>query len=206
LLRQVSLPPELESVDANTRERSGTCLVCHAPTRPDKHRATVPEASQAFIWAGRGGLDPDTGAAVNETGAHAKIAGGCVACHRVGPSGLERGAGHAFEAHLEQCRLCHAELPAPRSFVSEATRLWQALAARGPAPRAQRPSTSSAEPLHARAHDIALNAELGRAQYNVALVLADRAAHVHNPRYVKKLLHLARRALESHEQPKGAGR
>jgi hypothetical protein len=119
---------------------------------------------------------------------------------------LERGADHAFKAGAAQCALCHAEPSEQVSLVPEAERLWQELVTQKAVRRVDPSGATTEEPLHAQGYEVVLNSRLGRAAYNVALVIADRAAHVHNPKYAKKLLRLARETLDSHKSSQGAAR
>ena len=129
-----------------------------------------------------GGIDPASGQPMVGAAPHAAVPGGCIGCHLQGPGAVARGAGHAFVASRSSCIPCHAQ-PFPPSDVKErAQRLWAAWrrAARAPAPG----------PAPAHASDVRLDraTPLGRAGWDVLLVLEDRAAAAHNARYARALL------------------
>jgi hypothetical protein len=172
LLREIAAPPALGKVPSGART---VCLGCHAPD------GETP-SSAAALWLGRGGLDPDSGRALEGPAPHAAIAGGCVGCHRA--EGGARGAGHRFAASAAACRGCHGPLPVAPEIRDRALRLWSAL---GQAP--------SNDPPHASRPTIDRGTARGRAAWNVLLVLEDPAAAAHNPRYARRLLDAAAGAL-----------
>jgi hypothetical protein len=163
-------------------EKSEVCLACHAPEAADG----APPASAAALWLARGGLDPSTGAALAGPAPHAALAGGCVGCHQGGPA-VERGAGHGFVAGTGACARCHPKPLAPDDLPARARSLWAALRA-GAAP-------DEAGPPHARAARLDRATPLGRAAWDVALVLEDPAAAAHNAPYARMLLAAAEKAL-----------
>jgi hypothetical protein len=190
LLADVKLPPGAA--------RSGVCLGCHTPGRDE----TAPAASAAALWLGRGGLDPRTGAALDGAAPHAAVAGGCVGCHRAGPSGVERGAGHAFATERAGCASCHPRgLPAD-DLPARARGLWEAwrVAAGGRAPPAE---AGAGAPPHAGEARLDRATPLGRAGWNIALVLEDPAAAAHNAPYARMLLAAAERTLNGAGTPPG---
>ncbi|HSZ82942.1 MAG TPA: hypothetical protein VLA14_11700, partial [Polyangia bacterium] len=146
---------------------SAICLGCHAPEPTDD----APAASAAALWLGRGGLDPRTGAALAGPTPHASIVGGCVGCHDAGPRDVARGAGHAFVAGTTTCARCHDRAFPADALRADARALWSALRARtGAAPDA------GGAPPHARAARLDRATPLGRAAWDVSLVLEDPAA------------------------------
>jgi hypothetical protein len=164
---------------------ASVCLNCHAPDAGDAR----PRASAAALWFGRGGLDPATGAPLNGAAIHAGVAGGCIGCHRSGPDNLERGAGHGFKAAASACAACHPTTAPPAAVRSRAQALWRQLTGREPA-----------GPAHARDDDgvrIDRRTPLGRATWNLLLVLEDPAAGAHNARYANALLDAAAPVIEA---------
>jgi hypothetical protein len=183
LAREAPPPALFEGALAKGAQKSDICLACHAPAPGDG----APSASAAAIWAGRGGVDPATGSPLNGVSQHGSVTGGCVGCHRSGPPGLGRGAGHAFAARSDDCAGCHAERSDP-SIRERAVSLWArevGAANKPPAP----------EPPHAGRVKIDRAAPRGRAVWNVALVLEDPAADRHNAPYARALLDAAEQIL-----------
>ncbi len=170
LLRRIALPAGFAHVPKDAREASAVCFDCHTPD-PE---ASVPSASAAALWAGRGGIAPNTGAPLLGKSPHTAIDGGCGGCHQ----------GHDFRAS-RQCKECHPGRVMDPSIRARAETLWPKLVARG---GAKVPSGDRA--LHAVAQ-IDRGTALGRAAYDVMLVLGDRGAAAHNARYAKKLLDAA---------------
>ncbi|HKQ70047.1 MAG TPA: hypothetical protein VJT73_11945 [Polyangiaceae bacterium] len=188
LLRSTTLPRWFDAIAEAARTRSGVCLACHAPDPS----SGLPEASAALLWAGRGGLDPETGAEVVEPAAHTSIDGGCVGCHDAGPGGIERGVGHAFRANAERCAKCHDPVPAApgAALRQRALELFRRLAD-------GRDEANGDRPLHARREAPPRRAtSLERAAYDVALVLEDPAAGAHNANYARHLLTIAEQAVD----------
>jgi hypothetical protein len=187
LPRDVAVPALFADSLSPRTKKSRVCLACHAPLPDD----ATPTASASAIWAGRGGLDPATGAPLVGNAPHGDMEGGCVGCHREGPPGVERGANHAFQARQEGCIKCHAEKSEPHLYA-RAEALWTLL--RGAAPK------TASRPLHADGTRFDRSTPRGRAQWNVALVLEDRAADAHNAPYARLLLDAAERTL-GHGRP-----
>jgi hypothetical protein len=179
LLADAALPP--------SSQNSQACLSCHTPDA----REGVPAASSAALWLGRGGLDPATGAALAGPAPHGAIERGCVGCHGNGPA-VDRGASHAFVAGTGGCARCHPKALPQDDLRARAGALAAALRERGvnsPAPRAD------GAPPHAGDARLDRATPLGRAAWDVALVLEDRAAAAHNAPYARLLLAAAERAL-----------
>jgi len=177
LLRETPVPAMLAGTRANV------CLPCHTPDEADAR----PSASAAAVWLGRGGLDPTTGAPLTGAPLHAGIAGGCVGCHRGGPGDVERGAGHGFRAPASVCAPCHGQALMTSDVRARAGELWRSL-------RKQEPPT----PAHADATvSVDRRTPLGRAAWNVLLVLEDRGAGAHNARYARALLDAAASVIEA---------
>jgi hypothetical protein len=176
LLRAVPRPALLAGAAVPApAPKSEVCLACHAPEASDG----TPAASAAALWLGRGGLDPASGGPLPGSAPNATAAGGCIGCHRSGPA-VEHGAGHGFVAS----KIAVDDLgPRARS-------LWTAL--RG---RLRLPLPEGDQPPHALGSSIDRSEPLGRAAWDVALVLEDPAAAAHNAPYARQLLAAAERAL-----------
>jgi hypothetical protein len=173
-------PPPALLAGAAASGRSAVCLGCHTPDRDEPR----PSATAAALFYGRGGLDPASGAPLSGAVTHARVAEGCVGCHRSGPAAVERGAGHRFATAPSTCASCHTQ-PAPASDVVErARRLWASW--RGP---------DAGGPPHAGDARLDRRTPRGRAAWNVLLVLEDPAAGIHNAPYARTLLAAAERAL-----------
>jgi hypothetical protein len=182
LLRDVDVLAVLPGAPDAARGASRVCVPCHSPGN-----SALPEATSAAIWAGRGGLSPETGAALDGSAPHASDARGCLRCHDSGPAALERGKGHAFAPSPASCAPCHAEPPKRRPELAlEARELVAELL-----PLASRKLGSL--PLHAEALAPTLPPTAARALRNALLVLEDPAADVHNPDYARRLLDVARK-------------
>jgi hypothetical protein len=180
LLREGTTPAALAPLPASAAQAvktTGICLPCHAP-QMDADR--WPSASASALVFGRGGVDPETGAPLTAPAPHATQARGCLACHGAGPPALERGRSHAFLATEASCRPCHPAGKAVPDLRAEAARLRDRLL----------PGSSSDGPrlLHARGVRLDRRSSMGRALWNVALVLEDPAAATHNAGYARLLL------------------
>lgn len=188
LLRDVDVLAALPGAPAAARGASRVCIACHSPGND-----ALPAASAAAIWAGRGGVDVETGAAIDGPAPHASDARGCLRCHDSGPANLERGKGHAFAPGPASCTPCHAEEPKRRpELAREARELVAELLPRALARREQ-----ALEPFHSEALEVALPATKERALRNALLVLEDPASDVHNPDYARRLLDIARKQSKS---------
>ncbi len=192
LLRYFPLPTLIANVPELDHSPSTACLVCHAPDG----QSTLPQASASALLAGRGGIDPKTGAALTGPTPHLGVTGGCIGCHDRGPSDLEHGASHAFAANPARCPSCHTTPPAPPdSLVPQAKELWKKLVSRRVVTHVPTPDASA--PLHATDFlRVGANQPLARAAKNLALLLDDRAATVHNPSYANRLLQISREAID----------
>ncbi len=193
LVRDVPLPESLEG--ASVPRPSRVCLRCHAPVASfapgARGRTLSPAASAAAIWAGRGGVDPQTGAPLEAPSVHRGVDGGCIGCHSAGPSGLERGAGHAFKAGTTTCATCHTgEVPDSRAIEREIHEQAVTVLARLVE---MTPSISTDWPGHTQGLTLA-NDRIGRAAYDALLVLEDPAAAAHNAPFARVLLEAANRA------------
>ena len=167
---------------------SALCGACHAP-----EEVGAPGSSAAAIWAARGGVDPQSGAPLESVPVHGGV--GCIECHRAGPSELTRGAAHAFRADGSACKRCHAERDArtaQQALEGRARQLWNRIAQ---ARRGAALDAESATPLHASSPAMDATTPLGRAAFDVLLVLEDRAAAIHGPAYARALLDAAERGL-----------
>jgi hypothetical protein len=180
LLANITLPP--------AAEKSRVCLGCHTPDATEK----APSASAAALWLGRGGLEPETGKALVGATPHAAVAGGCVGCHRAGPSSVEHGAGHAFAASPAACTPCHAQPLPANDLRARALALWAVWRA-----RAGDAAKGRDGPPHAGgAPGLDRRTPLGRAAWDLSLVLEDPAAATHNGAYARVLLAAAERILK----------
>ena len=169
-----------------SRRATSRRLAC-AVTRPIP-TAAAPAASAAALWLGRGGLDPETGRPLPGPAPHAGVAGGCVGCHRNARVSVERGAGHAFAATPASCLPCHRQPLPPSDLTARAQRLWGSWRGTGDA-------AAGATPVHAGGVHVDRTTPLGRAAWDVLLVLEDPAAGAHNPRYARELLTIAEPAI-----------
>jgi hypothetical protein len=197
LLRELPRPATIASLPAATSGPSVVCLGCHAPANTDR----VPEASAASLWSASGGVEPENGSALAGTAVHASHPRGCLSCHDAAEPGVERGASHGFRASRSRCAPCHASPPAPAPEIrTRAGALRELLEARLGSPLR---NPRNAGPPHAERRALP-NSSLGRALYDVLLVLEDPAADVHNPAYARLLLERAEAALRpgSASQPK----
>jgi hypothetical protein len=187
LLRATPIPSLLDAASAAVRGPSRVCFACHAPD------GEQPSASAAAIWAGRGGLDPETGAAFLGSAPHATETRGCLGCHAAGPDSLSLGKGHAFRATSTVCARCHDEaIPRSPALAARARALFERLAP-------ERTHAPAGQPPHAVPSGHARSAARQRALHDVLLVLEDPAADVHNRTYAALLLDRAERVLSTPE-------
>jgi hypothetical protein len=182
LLRELPLPRMLGTLPPSMLGSSRVCVSCHAPSS----ETDLPEASASALLLARGGTEPRSGASLLGAAPHAAALDGCLSCHRSGPEGLGRGASHAFAVAADACTACHASRPRDPSLAVRARSLFERLAG-SPA--------NAASPPHAVAARIPRDPVKARAFANVALVLEDPAADVHNPRYATHLLDTAEAAI-----------
>jgi hypothetical protein len=178
-LLRAPTPPVL-LVGVAPPDRSAVCLGCHTPDADEPR----PSATAAAIFFGRGGVDPTSGAPLPGGVTHARVADGCLGCHRSGPSAVERGAGHRFATAPSTCRSCHAQVPPTSDLAGRARRLWQLW----------RGADTAVGPPHAGSVRPDRRTPRGRAAWNVLLVLEDPAAAAHNAPYARALLAAAERA------------
>jgi hypothetical protein len=204
LLRTVDVSKLLPGAPPSAEGTSRVCIGCHSPGSEP-----LPAASAAALWAGRGGLDPETGEALEWPAPHAKNGAGCMTCHHSGPvrpmsraghpqgdKGFERGAGHAFQVGARVCARCHDQPPKRRPELADRARA--VLDELVPLARGR----SRAIPIHADELELKLTGEKARALRNVLLVLEDGAADVHNPAYAEVLLSSAEKASSAGKLPK----
>lgn len=183
LLRDSALPTTLTNPPASFQGVSRVCIGCHAPSS----NTLRPEASAAALVAGRGGLEPSTGAPLLLDGPHATAPKGCLSCHDSGPDGLLLGQSHGFRASEQSCKRCH-DAPKPRD-PSLAARARELLARLDPA----HTQGDVSKPWHATYELLLPTPQQTRALRNVLLVLEDPAADVHHPAYARALLDAAER-------------
>jgi hypothetical protein len=178
LLRAPAPPALLAGVAPG---RSAICLGCHTPDRDEGK----PSASAAALFYGRGGVDPETGAPLAGAVAHARVADGCVGCHRSGPTNVEHGAGHRFATAWRTCAPCHPTPVSGSDLPERARRLWAAWRGGG----------GGEVPAHAGELRLDRSTARGRAGWNILLVLEDPAAAAHNAPYARSLLAASERAM-----------
>ena len=186
LLRNVPLPDELEADGGAERYgASAVCIACHAPVPGEK----VPSASAAAIWAGRVAIALPSAAGAPSPAPHGQVP--CVACH-----GGEVKTDHSFRADHGSCTRCHAGGAPPEDRADEhgrtvrqrALALWAELRVRLELP------AEGAGPAHASSLEAAMTTASGsspalaRALYEVALVVEDPAAGVHNAPFARQML------------------
>jgi hypothetical protein len=201
LLRAPRLAPMFDDLPAEARARSATCLVCHAP----RDASRLAPASASAVWAGRAGVDPETGALLAGPSPHLSIEGGCLGCHREGPDGVELGKSHGFRADRRQCASCHADPALAVVWTDERARmekeardLWNELFALRTLVRAEsEPREISSSPPHATTTTQRnMDTPLGRAAYDLSLLLEDRGFLAHNLPYARLLLEKAKKPIE----------
>jgi hypothetical protein len=176
--------------------RSTVCALCHSPVTGEPN----PSASSAALWGGSVQLPalrpsasgPPVWVLFTGPTAHLEVAGGCVGCHgRKG--GLEaRDTDHSFRVDRTTCAPCHADGvtqertgPADRSVRQRAIKLRDDVARLCTAAGTPAPN----DPPHAAGTGAACSGdELVRARYEVALVLEDPAAEIHNAPFARALL------------------
>lgn len=173
LARKPAVPTALVGSFSSKADRSRVCLACHTASPGE----ATPSGTAANLWLGRGGLDPATGVALDGPAPLADLEGGCIGCHHTGPTEVARGATHAFRAERNG--------PGDPKIAERARSIWARLQKSHVAVAAGR------EPSHATGSKIDTSTPLGRASWDVALVLEDRAADAHNPAYGKRLLDVA---------------
>lgn len=168
LLRRVPLAAAYAKLPVTATERSSACIACHTP-----ELRTGSGPSSALIWAGSGVDDPLSGEPLVGGAPHAAVPGGCVGCHSASSAADARGGGHDFRADPSRCTSCHAERPIEYRIFERARHLLGV-------------TRAAREPPHARPGAVVSVAD--RARGLARLVLEDRGAAVHNPRYAEALL------------------
>jgi len=176
LLRRAPLGNAYADLPESALTRSSACIYCHSPTENSS-------PSSSAIWAGRGAIDPVSSEPMLGPAPHASVPGGCVGCHRADEGDLEHGHGHDFRATRDGCLRCHGERQASPDLFDRAREL---LTRAGVGPHSELPA-------HAR--ESSANSVRERAIELARLVLEDRGAAVHNPRYAEFLLDRAEQVL-----------
>lgn len=174
LLRRAPLASTFADLPESALERSLACIYCHTPSDNSS-------PSSSLIWAGRGANDPVSLLPLVGPAPHASV--GCVGCHRQKSDADARGHGHDFRARRDGCARCHGERSGASNLFDRARELLT-MANEGP---------HSELPAHARPKTTSTPRE--RAIELVRLVLEDRGAAVHNPRYAEFLLERAAQIL-----------
>ena len=176
LLRRAPIADTFSDLPESALERSSACIYCHAPNESSS-------PSSSLIWAGRGAIDPLSLLPLLGPAPHASV--GCVDCHRQDSSSHAHGRGHDFRALRDSCTRCHGER---KTTIDVFERARQLLTLANVGPRSEIPA-------HARPRSATTPRE--RAIELVRLVLEDRGAAVHNPRYAEFLLERAAQILNS---------
>jgi hypothetical protein len=186
LLRDAQAPEWIASPSTSVAladRRARICIACHAPI-PERLDA---DASAAALWAGRGGLEPESGEPLSGDAVHAEVDGGCTGCHHSGPRDLRRGQSHAFAVDRGRCAACHADRPADDTLNRRALGLLRAagleVGEKGRPPHTTKIALDT------------MDASRARALYDALLVLEDGAAAFHNAAYARQLLDAAERIL-----------
>lgn len=177
LARKPEVPTVLVGSVPAAADRSRVCLACHTASPGDG----APSGTAANLWLGLGGLHPVSGEPLSGPSPDAFISGGCVGCHRTGPTDLARGATHGFRATRTA--------PANPKLAERARSLWA---------RAGSPGIAAADapgPAHASRPKVATTTPRERALWDLALVLEDPAADAHNAPYAERLLEAAESVL-----------
>lgn len=205
LLREVPQPEVARHLDVSLMASSRICLGCHSPHGhgPDEER-TWPMASASALWLGRGGFASD-GRPLKGSAVHAMSVDGCLACHQSSTGGYERGQSHGFQADFRACQRCHDRVPTRSNALARARTLLEDVVERSQSEWAAvlrtrlHTGASRAEPAHASPGRLDLDDPLGRAAYNLLLLLEDPAADVHNPDYTELLLGHTEQMLDLHD-------
>jgi hypothetical protein len=175
---------------------SALCVSCHQPL-PD---APQPSAASAALWLGRArvpALEPGRWDELSAAGPHRAVSGGCVGCHGRKSAADGGGVDHSFRSDRRACRSCHRERGLEAKAAASTRELREraeALARRLPAECPLAPSSERA-PSHASAAVSCEVPRLGRARYEIALVLEDGAAGVHGAALARSLLDDAEKQL-----------
>ena len=220
LLRSVSLPNALASgarepsvAQGGTREprsvpdsaadpafdaRVRLCASCHAPL----DALPLPAAGAAALWAGRArvpdAVEPGRWQFVGGPAPHAAHGAGCTSCHGASPALAAASAvDHGFRANPAVCANCHRGDAATREAGAALELRAQALGLtqRLPEACAIASEPGAGPPPHAMSAAACPKPAQQRARYEIALVLEDPAAWVHNPAFARQLLADARAQL-----------
>jgi hypothetical protein len=199
LLRALDVPEDLGGLESASRYGSSVpCLKCHS-AGPDE---AWPSASAATVWFGRVRI-PATGDVVAGETPHRDVPGGCVGCHGGLQASTGRPTDHSFRVDDSSCATCHGgsgSTPKEQPKVAgRSVRDW-ALALEDEIERrlASKRLTSFAVPRHAAQGTAQKPADdIFRARYEVALVLEDPAAGIHNAPFARTLLADAEQHLRS---------
>ena len=189
-----SLPASVPALEP----REAICVRCHSPVADELH----PSASSGLLWLGSARVparDHDGWEAVTAPSVHRAVPGGCVGCHGGSPTADQRRLDHSFRAEQRNCTSCHAAndqqtrmREAQRSLRQRAEALAARLAADCP--------SAAVEPDHANGKvERCRTQPLTRARFEIALVLEDPAAAVHNDAFARSLLDDAERQLTQPE-------
>jgi Cytochrome c7 and related cytochrome c len=172
LIREIAVPEALGGKAFRERHPiSAACVACHAPGKDE----LIPSASAGALWTGRAVLPG--GELLSGPSPHDAV-GECTGCH-----GGRRPTDHSFRVDRRLCGPCHSGEPVEkpsadgRTVRERAVALWKRFAATAPSGTPPHASVGAAPPDR-----------LGRALYEIALVLEDPAAASHNAAFARQLL------------------
>ena len=204
--RLIRLLPES---DPQLQPRAAVCLRCHSPVAGELQ----PSASSGALWLGSVRVparDHDAWELVNAASAHRAVPGGCVGCHGGSAAAAGGKLDHSFRSDPRSCAGCHdaSEQPArahdaQRSLQQRAQALASRLTAECPSPidepRHASGATASGTAPALRGGAACRSQPLTRVRFELALVLEDPAAAIHNGPFARSLLEDAEQQLSQSE-------
>ncbi len=182
------------ATDSRLEPRAAICVRCHAPVADE----LLPSASSGALWLGGVRVpasEQDGWELVSASSSHRAVPGGCVGCHGAGARTEGAKLDHSFRIEAGSCTPCHRGSD-PRASAEAAQRSLreraQALAGR----LAEQCPLTDDRPLHSNGTTERCRLQrLTRARYEIALVLEDEAAAIHNRALASVLLDDAERRL-----------
>ncbi len=188
----------LPASESEPEPRIAVCLRCHSPIAGER----LPSASSGPLWLGSVRVparDRDGWELVAAASAHRAVPGGCVGCHGATAAAKGGKLDHSFRTDPRSCAGCHDASEArargrdaQRSLQQRAHALALRLAAECPGPTAELSHAGGARaPCRLQ--------PLTRARFELALVLEDKAAAIHNAALARSLLDDAERQLSRRE-------